>query len=108
MGKSALLENVEIFVAAKCLAVAGLRDQFWNRGIAFGFRWIDNIFVGRSKDRPRCLDRKFVCRTTGDSIPGTCHSSLVEEVIYRGMLYPAIQRLLGMSWAIVVVSVMFA
>ena len=33
---------------------------------------------------------------------------LVEEIIYRGMLYPAIQRLLGMGWSIVVVTIMFA
>ena len=33
---------------------------------------------------------------------------LVEEIIYRGILYPAIQRLLGMGWSILVVTLMFA
>ncbi len=32
----------------------------------------------------------------------------VEEVIYRGMLYPTIQRILGMGWAISIVTIMFA
>jgi len=33
---------------------------------------------------------------------------LVEEIVYRGMLYPASQRLLGMGWAIAIVSFLFA
>ena len=33
---------------------------------------------------------------------------LVEEVIYRGVLYSAVKRLTGMLWAVVVVSTLFA
>jgi membrane protease YdiL (CAAX protease family) len=33
---------------------------------------------------------------------------LVEELIYRGVLYAAFQRVLGMTWAVVLVSVLFA
>lgn len=33
---------------------------------------------------------------------------LVEELIYRGVLYSALQRALGMVWAVVVVSILFA
>ena len=33
---------------------------------------------------------------------------LVEELIYRGVLYPALQRSLGVLWAIFVVSTLFA
>lgn len=32
---------------------------------------------------------------------------LVEELVYRGLLYPALQRTLGMFWAVVLVSVLF-
>lgn len=33
---------------------------------------------------------------------------LVEELIYRGVLYSALQRAFGMLWAVVVVSILFA
>lgn len=33
---------------------------------------------------------------------------LVEEIVYRGVLYPASQRLVGMGWAIALVSFLFA
>jgi membrane protease YdiL (CAAX protease family) len=33
---------------------------------------------------------------------------LVEEVVYRGILYPALQRALGVAWAIIIVSSLFA
>lgn len=33
---------------------------------------------------------------------------LVEELIYRGVLYSAFQRVIGMTWAVVLVSVLFA
>lgn len=33
---------------------------------------------------------------------------LVEELIYRGVLYSALQRAIGMLWAVVVVSILFA
>jgi membrane protease YdiL (CAAX protease family) len=33
---------------------------------------------------------------------------LVEEIVYRGVMYPAAQRTFGTLWAVVVVSVLFA
>ena len=33
---------------------------------------------------------------------------LIEELVYRGVLYSALQRVLGLSWAVVIVSVLFA
>jgi membrane protease YdiL (CAAX protease family) len=33
---------------------------------------------------------------------------LVEELVYRGVLYPVLQRAFGMLWAIIVVSTLFA
>ena len=33
---------------------------------------------------------------------------LVEELVYRGVLYSAFQRVLGMTWAVVLVSALFA
>lgn len=33
---------------------------------------------------------------------------LIEELVYRGVLYPALQRVIGMGWAVLVVSTLFA
>ena len=33
---------------------------------------------------------------------------LVEEVIYRGVMYPALQRAIGTLWAVAIVSILFA
>lgn len=38
----------------------------------------------------------------------TFTAPLVEEVVYRGLLYPALRRLTGVTWAVVVVFVIFA
>jgi membrane protease YdiL (CAAX protease family) len=32
----------------------------------------------------------------------------VEELVYRGVLYPALQRTIGIVWAVAVVSILFA
>src|SRR5688572_23665403 len=33
---------------------------------------------------------------------------LIEEILYRGIMYPALQRIFGMVWAVAVVSILFA
>ena len=33
---------------------------------------------------------------------------LIEEILYRGIMYPALQRIFGMAWAVAVVSILFA
>jgi membrane protease YdiL (CAAX protease family) len=38
----------------------------------------------------------------------TLSAPLVEESIYRGMLYPALQRALGAVWAVLIVAALFA
>lgn len=38
----------------------------------------------------------------------TATAPLVEELVYRGVLYPALRKSLGMAWAFMIVSVMFA
>ncbi|MDQ3649943.1 MAG: CPBP family intramembrane metalloprotease [Acidobacteriota bacterium] len=37
----------------------------------------------------------------------TATAPLIEELIYRGMLYPALKRAVGMFWSVVVVSTLF-
>lgn len=65
-------------------------------------------FLGGGKtDLDQLIESSFAARIA-TAILAVATAPLVEEIIYRGMLYPALQRLLGMSWAVVVVTVMFA
>ncbi len=41
------------------------------------------------------------------ALVATLSGPLVEEIIYRGILFPSFQRVLGMAWAVVIVSLMF-
>lgn len=41
-------------------------------------------------------------------ILATFTAPLVEEVVYRGILYSAFQRSVGVTWAVVIVTIMFA
>jgi len=68
---------------------------------------ITSLLGGQKTDLDVLIESSFAARLA-TAFLALATAPLVEEVIYRGMLYPAIQRLLGMSWAIVVVSVMFA
>lgn len=38
----------------------------------------------------------------------TATAPIVEEVIYRGILYPALQRAIGVAWAVIAVTLLFA
>lgn len=42
------------------------------------------------------------------SLLATTSGPLVEEIVYRGILYPALQRTIGMAWAVALVSFLFA
>lgn len=42
------------------------------------------------------------------SVLATTSGPLVEEIVYRGILYPALQRTIGMAWAVALVSFLFA
>src|SRR4029453_13576608 len=35
-------------------------------------------------------------------------AALVEEVVYRGILYPTLRRALGVAWAIIIISFLFS
>lgn len=42
------------------------------------------------------------------AILATFFAPFVEEIVYRGVLYPAIQRSLGIGWAVLIVTFLFA
>jgi membrane protease YdiL (CAAX protease family) len=81
-----------IGLAVLLLAIGGLLTRY----LGGSETQLDQIINSSLKAR---FATAFLAAATGP---------LVEELIYRGVLYAAIQRVLGMTWAVVLVSVLFA
>lgn len=89
----------------------------WLRGVAIcsviavlllGLGFVITKFLGGGKtELDQLIESSFSARLA-TAFLAVATAPLVEEVIYRGMLYPAIQRLLGIGWAVLVVAMMFA
>jgi membrane protease YdiL (CAAX protease family) len=76
--------------------------------VLLGIGVLITSFLGGGKtDLDRLIESSFQARLA-TAFLAVATAPLVEEIIYRGMLYPALQRIIGMGGAIVIVSVMFA
>lgn len=65
------------------------------------------FFGGQKTDLDRILESSRAAAVTL-AIIAVATAPLVEEMIYRGLLYSAIQRAIGQWWAVIVVASMFA
>ena len=68
---------------------------------------ITSYLGGGKTDLDRLIESSFQARLA-TAFLAVATAPLVEETIYRGMLYPALQRVIGMGGAIAIVSAMFA
>lgn len=68
---------------------------------------VTSVLGGGKTDLDKLIESSFQARIA-TAFVAVVTAPLVEEIIYRGMLYPAIQRITGMTWAVVIVSLMFA
>jgi membrane protease YdiL (CAAX protease family) len=76
--------------------------------LLLGLGFVVTKFLGGGEtDLDKLIQSSFSARVA-TAFLAVATAPLVEEIVYRGVLYPAIQRLLGMGWAVVVVTVMFA
>jgi CAAX protease family protein len=66
-----------------------------------------NLIGGGKTDLDRLIESSYGARLV-TAFLAVATAPLVEEIIYRGMLYPASKRLLGVGWAIAIVSFLFA
>ncbi len=73
-------------------------------GIAFG---VTSVYGGNKTDLDRLIESSIYTRVA-TALVAVATAPLIEEVIYRGVLYPAIEKVTGMAFAIVVVSLLFA
>ena len=68
---------------------------------------ITNFLGGGKTDLDRLIESSFKARLA-TAFLAVATAPLVEEIIYRGMLYPALQRVIGTAGAVAIVSTMFA
>ena len=73
-------------------------------GLAFG---LTNIYGGNKTDLDRLIESSIYTRVA-TALVAVATAPLVEELIYRGVLYPAVEKVTGMAFAIVLVSLLFA
>ena len=65
------------------------------------------IYGGNKTDLDRLIESSMYTRVA-TALVAVATAPLIEEVIYRGVLYPAVEKVTGMAFAIVVVSLLFA
>lgn len=65
-------------------------------------------FIGGGKTQMDMLIESSYQARIATAFLAVATAPLVEEIVYRGILYPALQRLVGTIWGIVVVSLLFS
>ena len=76
--------------------------------LLYGVAWgVTTLYGGEKTDLDMLIESSLYTRIATAFI-AFATAPLVEEVIYRGVVYPAVERVLGMGFAITVVSLLFA
>lgn len=117
-----LLTLALIWAVATRLGKRSIKDVFrWSWSPNFGFwrssalalslfivtLFLVGFFGGQKTDLDRILESSRATAVTL-AIIAVATAPLVEEMIYRGLLYSAFQRAIGQWWAVIVVASMFA
>ena len=88
------------------------RVGFWKSiGITILVLLVGFLLTAVVKGEPTELDQIVASSTAARiliALLATLTAPLVEEMIYRGLLYSALQRATGMVWAVIIVSALFA
>ena len=119
---SHLLTLALIWAVATRLGKRSIKEVFgWSWSPSFGLwrssalaislfiltLFLVGLFGGQKTDLDRILESSRAAAVTL-AIIAVATAPLVEEMIYRGLLYSALQRAIGQWWAVVVVASMFA
>lgn len=76
--------------------------------ILLALAWVVTTLYGGGKTDLDLLIEKSMYTRVATAFVALATAPLIEEVIYRGVLYPAVEKATGMGIAIVVVSFLFA
>jgi membrane protease YdiL (CAAX protease family) len=74
----------------------------------YGVAWAVTNFYGGQKTDLDILIESSIYTRVATALVAVVTAPLIEEVIYRGVIYPAVERVMGMGFAIAVVSLLFA
>ncbi|MFN2529657.1 MAG: lysostaphin resistance A-like protein [Pyrinomonadaceae bacterium] len=75
--------------------------------LLLGIGGLITTYFGGPKTQLDQLIESSVQARVATALLAVATGPFIEEVIYRGMLYPAIERVMGMAWAVAIVSIMF-
>jgi membrane protease YdiL (CAAX protease family) len=76
--------------------------------LLYGLAWgVTTLYGGEKTDLDMLIESSLYTRVATAFI-AFATAPLVEEVVYRGVVYPAVERVMGMGFAITVVSLLFA
>jgi membrane protease YdiL (CAAX protease family) len=76
--------------------------------VLYGLAWaVTSVYGGEKTDLDLLIESSMYTRIATAFI-AFATAPLVEEVIYRGVIYPAVEKVMGMGFAIAVVSLLFA
>jgi len=76
--------------------------------VLLALAWVVTTMYGGGKTDLDLLIEKSMYTRVATAFVALATAPLVEEVVYRGVLYPAVEKATGMGIAIVVVSLLFA
>ena len=74
----------------------------------FGLAWLVTALYGERKTDLDILIESSIYTRVATAFVAVATAPIIEEVIYRGILYPALQKAAGVGIAIMVVSLLFA
>ena len=76
--------------------------------VLYGLAWgLTTLYGGEKTDLDRLIESSMYTRVATAFI-AFATAPLAEEIIYRGVIYPAVEKVMGMGFAIAVVSLLFA
>ena len=76
--------------------------------VLYGLAWgVTTLYGGQKTDLDLLIESSIYTRIA-TALVATATAPLIEEVIYRGVLYPAAEKVVGTGFAIAVVSLLFA
>lgn len=74
----------------------------------FGIAWGVTAIYGGSKTELDLLIESSMYTRVATALVAVATAPLIEEIIYRGVIYPAVEKVIGTGFAILVVSSLFA
>ena len=76
--------------------------------VLYGLAWGVTTLYGGGKTELDLLIESSIYTRVATAFLAFATAPLVEEVIYRGVIYPAVEKVMGMGFAIAIVSMLFA